>query len=204
MCQGRRVSQLRIRFSPKYPWPPSQQEWLPGLPPYNPGQSRPRVGPSGQCWVLLLSIPTPWAPSLKPLSKEGVLMPLPPQSPRVQCRQKAHLIDSSSLVDLRKRRHGSGRGTWDQTLLQAPVQAQAGASSLENAQYCVPPSLSLLLRADAAQPSSVRAGRRVGVQHPFQGFYRGNAEQTEGTVGSPPRPPSLPLSPFLLSGCFFP
>lgn len=97
----------------------------------------------------------------------------PPQSPRVQHRQKAHLIDSSSLVDLRKRRHGSGRETWDQTLLHAPVQEQAGASSLENAQYCVPPSLSPLLRAGAVQPSSVWAGRRVGVQHPFQGFYRG-------------------------------
>lgn len=41
----------------------------------------------------------------------------------------------------------------------APVQKRAGASSLENAQYCVPPSLSFLLRAGTMQPSSVQAGR---------------------------------------------
>lgn len=76
-------------------------------------------------------------------------------------------------MDLRKRRHGSGRGTWDQTLLQAPVQAQAGASSLENAQYCVPPSLSPLLRAGTAQPSSVRAGREWEYSISSKGFIEG-------------------------------
>lgn len=100
-------------------------------------------------------------------------MPPPHQNPRVPCRQKAHLINSSPLVDLRKRRHGSGRGTWDQTLLQAPVQAQAGASSLENAQYCVPPSLSTLLRAGTAQPSSVRAGREWEYSISSKGFIEG-------------------------------